>query len=76
MICQEHIFFISENIFSNNQNLALLHKELLEINLSITAYIEESKRRLGGLRLDLANEAKDSYSVVEILSNKCEYFAM
>lgn len=64
---------IAENISSNSQSVTLLHKELLEINLSITAYIEESKKRLAGLRLDLANEAKSSQRVVEILSDKCEY---
>lgn len=64
----------AENISSNNYNIASLHKELLEVNLSITAYIEESKKRLAGLRLDLARDAKSSQKVVEILSEKCKFY--
>lgn len=67
------VCFIAENISANSQSVTLLHKELLEINLSITAYIEESKKRLAGLRLDLAHDAKSSQRVVEILCDKCEY---
>lgn len=59
-----------KNISSNSHDVSILHKELLEINLSITAYVEESKKRLAGLRLNLAHDAKDSYRVVEILSDK------
>lgn len=59
-----------ENIFTNNKNVRSLHKELLEVNLSISAYITESKRRLKNLRLELAYEAKSSQRVVEILSEK------
>lgn len=65
--------FISENIFTNSQNVTSLHKELLEINLSVTAFIEESKKRLDGLRLNLAHEAKSSQKVVEILSEKSKF---
>lgn len=49
-----------------------LHKELLEINFTIAAYIEESKKRLREVRLDLAQQAKSSQEVVEILSQKCK----
>lgn len=59
-----------KNISANSQSVTLLHKELLEINLSITAYIEESKKRLAGLRLELAHDAKSSQRVVEILCDK------
>lgn len=66
------VIFISENIFANSQNITALHKDLLEINLSITAYIEESKKRLEGLRLELARQATSSHKVVDILSQKCK----
>lgn len=66
----------SENIIAKSQNVTSLHKELLEINLSFTAFIEESKRRLGSLRLELANKANSSQRVVEILSEKCKYLLM
>lgn len=59
-----------ESIFTNNKNVRSLHKELLEVNLSISAFITESKRRLKNLRLELAYEAKSSQRVVEILSEK------
>ena len=65
--------FLSENIHLNTKNITTLHKELLEINLSITAYIEESKSRLKALRLELAHQATSSQRVVEILSDKCKY---
>lgn len=68
------IISIPENLFEKSQNVTLLHKELLEVNLSITAYIEESKKRLEALRLGLAREAKSSQKVVEILSEKCKCF--
>lgn len=58
----------------NSQNITTLHKELLELNLSISAYVEESKKRLAGLRLEAAHDAKSSHQVVEILSEKCECF--
>lgn len=66
----------AENISSKTQSVTLLHKELLEINLSITVYIQESKKRLARLRLDLAHDAKNSQKVVEILSDKCKYLYM
>lgn len=59
-----------EEIFCNNKKVTSLHKELLEINFTLTAYIEESQKRLKGLRLDLANEAKSTQKVVEILSDQ------
>lgn len=59
-----------KNISSNSQAVTLLHKELLEINLSIITYIEESKQRLARLRMSLAHDAKSSHRVVEILSDK------
>lgn len=49
-----------------------LQKELLELNLSIKTYIEESEVRLKDLRLKLANQAKNSNKVVDILSKKCK----
>lgn len=61
----------SENIFANSQNVTKLHKELLEINLSITAYIQESRNRLEELRFDLAHQATSSQRVVDILSDTC-----
>ncbi|CAH2087862.1 unnamed protein product [Euphydryas editha] len=64
---REHLAFEAakclKNIFANTQNVTALHKELLEINLSITAYIEESKNRLEGLRLDLVRQATSSHKV-------------
>ncbi|CAG4976398.1 unnamed protein product [Colias eurytheme] len=59
-----------KNISANNKNVSELHKELLEVNLSISAYVEESKRRLAALRFDLVNSANSSQKVVEILSKK------
>lgn len=68
------IFAFSEDLLGNNRKVTLLHKELLEINLTITAYIEEIKKRLKGLRLELANEQNlSTQKVVEILSDKCKF---
>lgn len=67
-----NFIFIAENIFANTKNITEQHKELLEINLSFTAYIEESKRRLQTLRLDLAQQAKSSHRVVEVFNEKCK----
>ncbi|CAK1589024.1 unnamed protein product [Parnassius mnemosyne] len=61
-----------KNIAVNTQNVSALHKELLEINLSIRSYVEESKTRLKDIRLELANQAKSANEVVEILSGKCK----
>lgn len=73
-LSREHLTFEAvkclKNISSKTQSVTFLHKELLEINLSITAYIQESKKRLARLRLDLAHDAKNSQKVVEILSDK------
>lgn len=63
--------YFSEDLSANNRNLSLLHKELLEINLSVKTYVQESKKRLQGLRLDLAHEARSSHQVVELLTEKC-----
>lgn len=59
-----------KDLSANNRNLSLLHKELLEINLSVKTYVQESKKRLQGLRLDLAHEARSSHQVVELLTEK------
>ncbi|CAH2055712.1 unnamed protein product, partial [Iphiclides podalirius] len=57
-----------KNISQNNKNVSDLHKELLELNLSIKTYIEESKIRMKDIRLELASKAKSSTKVVDILS--------
>lgn len=64
---------ISEDIAENTKNLSAHQKELLELNLSITTYIEESKIRLKALRLELANQANSSIKVAEILSRRGTY---
>lgn len=73
-LTREHLTFDAvkclKKISTNSQNISKAHKELLEINWSITAYVEESKKRLAGLRLELALDAKSSQRVVEILSDK------
>lgn len=63
--------FFAESIISENDKLVSLYKELVEINLSLTTYVQESKKRLSELRLDLARNAKGSHRVVELLSDKC-----
>lgn len=59
-----------KKIVENHQTVTQLHKELVEIDLSFTAYIEESKNRIQNHRLNLARQAKSSQEVVEILSEK------
>lgn len=63
---------ILEDLFTNDKKVRALHKELLNINLTISAYIEESQARLKNLRVDLANEAKSTQKVVQILSDICK----
>lgn len=58
------------DIFLNQKNNSVLHKKLLETNISIVAYIEESKQRLERLRVELARTATSAHKVVEILSEK------
>lgn len=67
------LFSLLGNIFQNSRNVTALHEELLEINLSLTAYIGESETRLKALRLSLANSADSSHKVVDILSDKCKF---
>lgn len=67
------IFTLSEDLIINNQKIKPLLKELLEANLTLTAYIKESQKRKKRLRLDLANEAKSTKTVVEILSDQCKF---
>ncbi|CAK1542538.1 unnamed protein product [Leptosia nina] len=57
-----------ENLNITFKNVSSLHKELLEINISVKAYIEESKKRLSHLRLQAANNAKSAQEVAEVLS--------
>lgn len=59
-----------DHINATNKNISQQHKELLELNSSIVAYIEESKIRISSLRLKLADEAHCSYKVADILSKK------
>lgn len=66
------VYYVLEKILENNQNVTQLHKELVEINLSITAYVQESKTRLETQRLYLAQQAKSSQEVVDILSKHCK----
>lgn len=59
-----------KKLYTNTVNTTALVKELLEVNLSLTAYIEESKARLEELRLNLGHAAKSSQEVVEIFTEK------
>lgn len=68
-------FQISGDILSYNKKITSLHNELLEVNLTVKAYIEESQDRLRSFRLALANKAatKSTQQVVEILSAICKF---
>lgn len=61
-------------MFSTQKNISELHCELLDINLAFSAYIEESKKHLEAVKLQSALNAKKSFEVVEILSNKCKSY--
>lgn len=60
--------YFAEDIFTNTEKITVSHKALLETNLTVIAYIEESKRRLEELRLKRAREASSLKEVVKILS--------
>lgn len=57
-----------DHINATYKNIFQKHKELLEINVSIVAYIEESKKRISSLRLKLADDANSAHKVADILS--------
>ncbi|KAJ0172594.1 hypothetical protein K1T71_011733 [Dendrolimus kikuchii] len=57
-----------EDIYSSTAKITHSHKALLETNLAVIAYIEESKQRLEKLRLKRARKASSLKEVVKILS--------
>lgn len=59
-----------ENLLASTQNITKQYRELLEVNLSVIAYVRESKKRLEALKLEAALKAKDSFEVVDKLCKK------
>lgn len=57
-------------IFVNTEKVNALQREIVEINLSISAYVEESRKNLEELHLDQAKNATSSHQVVQLLSDK------